>query len=230
MTELERRLNYGFRDPSLLERALRHASCCATGEGGTDCNEILEFLGDAVLGLAVADWLVQNCLQRQEGELTQIRAQVVSQLSLAAVAKDLLLGEYLQLGRPERQAGVHLLPSVLAGAFEAVVGAIHMDGGYQEAARVALEQLLPRIEQIAFGAEQGEDFKSRLQVWAQATKRTLPTYLVIDEEGPDHSKWFSVEVSVDGERLGCGRGRSKKQAEQEAARQALAKIEAGEGT
>ncbi len=221
MRELERLIGYEFKSPDLLDEALSHSSFAEEMPAAGPSNEVLEFLGDAVVALAVADWLVSNCPERTEGELTKLRAAVVNQHALASVGKRLLLAEHLQVGRAERLGGVQYLPSVLAGAFEAVAGAVYTDGGWEEAKRVVCHHLRERLEQVVEDDAYAEDYKSRLQVWAQCEKRALPVYRIVDEEGPDHSKVFTAEVYVDGELMGTGRGASKKQAEQSAARIAL---------
>lgn len=218
-------MGYQFRNPALLDEALSHSSFERERPPSGPSNEVLEFLGDAVVGLAVAHWLVENCPERSEGELTRLRAGVVNQQSLARAAKRLLLPEHLQVGRGERQAGLQYLPSVLAGAFEAVTGAVYLDAGWEQAARLVRSILRERLEEVSEDESYSEDYKSRLQVWAQAERRALPVYEIVDEEGPDHSKVFTAEVFVDGEMLGQGKGRSKKQAEQSAARIALSRVE-----
>ncbi len=225
MRDLEERLGYEFHIPALLDEALSHSSFAAESTGGVPSNEILEFLGDAVLGLAVTRWLVENCPERSEGELTRLRAAVVNQQSLASAAKSLLLGDYLQVGKAERQTGLQHLPSVLAGVLEAVIGAVYLDSGWEEAHGFVLRHLRGRMEEVVADESFCEDYKSSLQVWAQAERGALPVYQIVDEEGPDHSKIFTAEVYVGEELLGKGRGPSKKQAEQSAARLALARVE-----
>lgn len=225
MRELERRLGYEFRDPALLDEALCHSSFERERAPVGPSNEVLEFLGDAVVALAVAQWLVTNCPERTEGELTRLRAAVVNQHSLAAAARSLLLAEHLQLGKAERQSGVQYLPSVLADAFEAVAGAILLDAGWEQAQQLVCRHLHDRMGEVVEDESYCDDYKSRLQVWAQGERHALPVYTIVDEEGPDHSKVFTAQVYVEGDLLGQGRGPSKKQAEQSAARIALSRIE-----
>jgi len=227
MRDLEERLGYEFKNPALLNEALSHSSFVAESPERGPSNGVLEFLGDAVVGLAVTRWLVENCRDRPEGELTRWRAAVVNQQALAAAAKALGLGDYLQVGKAERQTGVQDLPSVLAGVLEAVVGAIYLDGGWPEAREFVVRYLGHRMEEVVADESYSEDYKSSLQVWAQAERRALPVYQIVDEEGPDHSKMFTAEVYVEEELLGRGRGPSKKEAEQSAARLALTRVEAG---
>ena len=180
-------------------------------------NERLEFLGDAVLGLAVADHIFRAYRDLPEGELSKVRAAVVNSVVLAEVASELEVGPALLLGKGEDQAGGREKPSILADAMEAVIGAVYLDGGWGAAAELVLHLLGDRIEEAAAGPG-GQDFKTRLQELA-ARFDDVPRYEV-DDEGPDHDKRFFASVYVGGRPHGSGEGRSKKQAEQAAARMA----------
>lgn len=215
--DLARRLGWQVTDPDLLVQALSHRSWCAENPG-TESNERLEFLGDAVLGLVVAAHLYRCYPDMPEGELAKARAAVVSSAALAEIAADLGLGEAILLGKGEDQSGGREKPSILADAMEAVIGAVYLDRGWSAAERMVLELLLERMELAAAGPG-GHDYKTRLQELCARSFDQLPVYSVTDE-GPDHAKQFEAVVHVLGEARGSGRGRSKKQAEQAAARQA----------
>ncbi len=209
------RLGRTFSDPELLERAVSHRSWCAE-QGGLPSNERLEFLGDAVLGLVVTDYIFRRNPDLPEGELAKIRSAVVSTAALAEVAAELGLGEALRLGRGEDASGGRGKPSILADAMEAVIGATYLDGGWTAADTLVLGLLEARIDDAVSGPG-GHDFKTRLQEVAAHTYEALPVYLTTDA-GPDHAKEFHTEVRLAGRLLGEGAGRSKKQAEQAAAR------------
>lgn len=224
--ELEERLRHVFGDPSLLEAAVTHRSFA--NEAGTPTHyERMEFLGDAVLGLATADWLFRRLAERPEGELSRLKAMLVSEGVLARYAEQLGLGEHLRLGTGEERSGGRLKASLLADALEALFGAVYLDGGF-EAVRPVVERYL---ETASAWPEEGKprDAKTALQEHAQARGWELPLYSVVAERGPDHSKVFAVEVSVRGEVVGRGEGRNKKSAEQAAAAAALAALDAPAG-
>ena len=221
---LVERLGRAFRDPTLLARSLAHRSWCAETEGATS-NERLEFLGDAVLGLVVTDHLFLTYPDLPEGELAKVRASLVNSEALAEVASTLDLGAFLLLGKGEAASGGREKPSILADAMEAVIGAVYLDGGWAAAADLVMNLLGDRIEEAAAGPG-GQDFKTRLQELAARTFEQLPRYEVQDE-GPDHAKQFFAKVFLAGEERGQGEGRSKKQAEQGAARAAWISLQAG---
>ncbi|HVL93484.1 MAG TPA: ribonuclease III [Acidimicrobiales bacterium] len=210
----------------MLERALAHRSWCAETAGGQKSNERLEFLGDAVLGLVITDHLYRT-YELPEGQLAKVRASVVNSAALAEVAAELGLGEALLLGRGEDASGGREKPSILADAMEAVIGAVYLDGGWPAAAGLILELLGERVGLAAAGPG-GQDYKTRLQELAARTYDQLPRYHVIDE-GPDHAKHFFASVSVGGLERGRGHGRSKKQAEQSAAKAAWETLAGGDG-
>jgi ribonuclease-3 len=224
--ELERRIDYRFRDRGLLEHALTHKSRAAEdASGGVADNESLEFLGDAVLGLVVADALFRRHPESTEGQKSKVKAAVVSTQSLALCAEKLQLGQHLILGRGEEKTGGRYKSALLADAYEALIAAIYLDGGIDAATTFLLREL---GEALDAGAAQGvaPDYKSALQERVQGLGYPLPEYRVAGETGPDHRKTFTVEVTVAGRVLGAASGRAKKEAEQDAARQALDQLSA----
>jgi len=224
---LEERLEYHFRDRGLLEHALTHRSHAHEDvSGGVADNESLEFLGDAVLGLIVADLLFREFPHFREGQKSKVKGTLVSTTSLAAVAERLGLGEALLLGRGEEKTGGRQKQALLADACEAVIAAVYLDGGFEEARRLVLRELADDINRVRT-PEFLRDYKSALQEQLQASGRDRPEYVVTDTAGPDHDKVFTVEVRGGSQTLGSGRGRSKKDAEQEAAREALERLRGG---
>ena len=223
MTDLEKKLDYHFRDLALLKTALTHSSFANENRAsGAVCNERLEFLGDSVLGVMVAERLYRQCSEMPEGDMTRLRAELVCENSLHETALRLGLGEDLRLGRGEEHTGGRTRRSILADAVEAVLAAIYLDGGFEQARRFVDRFVLSRMgaEETAVG-----DFKTRLQELVQQHSGQVLTYPLLSEEGPDHNKTFTVQVALNGEVLGVGRGRTKKQAEQAAARQALSALQ-----
>jgi len=219
--DLHASLGITFSDTALLRQALIHRSYLneAAAED-VESNERMEFLGDAVLGLVVSDKLYRDYPALSEGHLSQIRALLVRWDALARAAERLRLGEFLILGKGEELSGGRRRPSNLAGALEALIGAAFLDGGMTRAKKLVLNLLKPDFEEIAAGGITA-DSKSELQHVAQTRWRQIPHYALISSEGPDHAKLFTVEVSVGEQVMGRGQGRSKKQAELNAARQAL---------
>lgn len=217
---LQKELGYRFKDPSLLVRALTHVSFDRKKTHGN--NEVLEFLGDAVLDLAISDLLIRRFPERTEGDLSRMRAGLVNSVVLAEKANLLSLGPLLLLGKgEERSAGRHKA-SILAGAFEAILGGVYQDGGY-DAARILVERYFAAdVVERTLGQQ---DYKTRLQEISQLLFRVPPTYRLVSESGPDHEKCFLTEISVGGKVLGTGEGKSKKQAEQEAAKKALIELQ-----
>jgi ribonuclease-3 len=222
---LARRIGWDVGDAALLHQSLAHRSWCAENPG-TSSNERLEFLGDAVLGLVVTVHLYRTYPAMPEGELAKVRASVVNSSSLAEIASELGIGEALLLGKGEDQSGGREKPSILADATEAVIGALYLDRGWEAAERLVMSLVEDRIELGAAGPG-GHDYKTRLQELCARAFDQLPVYSVRDE-GPDHAKEFEAIVHVSGEAQGTGRGRSKKQAEQAAARQAWEKLRGAE--
>lgn len=227
LDELQARIGYTFRDPELLRRALTHSSY--SNETGARnhhllCNERLEFLGDSVLSLITSEYLYQTFPGLPEGDLTRIRAATVCESALASYSEKLELGDFLLLGKGERQSGGSKKPAVIADAFEAILAAIYLDAGGKTALERVAEFLLPFIKSaVAALPEIGgyhSDSKSRLQEFVQKDKGT-PEYRLVSESGPDHNKTFVVEVYLDSNCIGRGQGHSKKHAEQAAAKAAL---------
>lgn len=200
---------------------MSHRSWCAENAGASS-NERLEFLGDAVLGLVVTDHLFRTYPDMPEGELAKVRASVVNSASLAEVAQELNLGASLMLGKGEDQSGGREKPSILADASEALIGAAYIDQGWSAAVTMVMKLFGERIELAAAGPG-GQDYKTRLQELCARLFDQLPSYGVVDE-GPDHAKEFEATVRVRGLEVGTGRGRSKKQAEQAAAKQAWERL------
>jgi ribonuclease-3 len=217
MFQLAERLGWDVSDPNLLIQSLSHRSWCAENPGSSS-NERLEFLGDSVLGLVVTDFLFRTYPDIPEGELTKVRAAVVNSASLAEVAAELQVGEFLMLGKGEGQSGGREKPSILADATEALIGAVYIDRGWSAAEGLVMRLFGTRIEAAAAGPG-GQDYKTRLQELCARSFDQLPRYYLSDE-GPDHAKEFQAIVHVQGRPHGHGRGRSKKQAEQAAAKQA----------
>jgi ribonuclease III len=215
------RLGWEVADRELFAQALAHRSWCAE-HPGKEPNERLEFLGDAVLGLIVTDYLYRSYPDLPEGELAKARAAVVNSVSLASAARELRLGEALLLGKGEDSSGGRLKPSILADAMEAVIGAIYLDAGYSVVDEIVLRLFGERLRGAAKGPGE-EDYKTRLQELCAQNYDELPVYRVTDS-GPDHAKVFEAEVLVGGHSRGRGDGRSKKQAEQMAARDAWSKL------
>lgn len=222
--QLEKRLRYQFRAPELLENALKHRSYVyAVQEHGIDSNERLEFLGDAVLDLLVAHFLFQRYPDKREGDLTEMKSLVVSRAVLARKARGVGLDGFVLLSPEEEQASGGRQPSILCDALEAVIGAVYLDGGLAAARRLVDEHILDDFNEL-IEREDYTNYKSRLLEHTQSMGSGHPRYLVHDEEGPDHRKIFSVEVSVTGQSMGRGRGRSKKEAQQMAAKDALQRL------
>lgn len=215
---IERCLGFRFSDPELLVRALTHSSAKTET---SPSNERLEFLGDAVIGLVVSHFLFVAFPEQDEGELTRLKSVVVSEPSLAEEARRLGLDEAVEVGKGIPRAGIP--SSILANVFEAVVGAILLDGGIEAARRFILTNLASSFEMVV-GARHARNWKSLLQQLTQRSSGTTPTYQVLGAVGPEHGKEFDVAAIVEGRPLGSGRGRSKKEAEQEAARAALVSL------
>ncbi len=223
MKTLEEKIGYTFRDPTLLENALTHSSYANEHrEKGMPSNERLEFLGDSILGLVVADHLYRTRPDLPEGDLTRIRAALVCESSLVEVAKSLDLGSYLKLGKGEESGGGRHRPSIQADAVEAMLAAVYLDGGIGQA-RKLIHTLVIRQEQEKTAA--GRDYKTALQELVQRESGQVLSYRLVGESGPDHAKTFSMEVLLNGQPIGSGEGRSKKEAEQAAAKAAVGKLE-----
>ena len=222
---IEDNLGLRFKDYSLLQRALTHRSFLNENPGqALEDNERLEFLGDAVLDFVVAAYLYHRFPEMQEGELTMLRAALVRTRTLAQIAKELSLGESLQLGHGEAESGGRDRLPNLCAAFEAIVGAIYLDQGLAVAEAWIHRLIGPHLQQI-IAESAHKDAKSEFQIWAQSSYNATPIYRVIDDEGPDHDKIFTVAVIVEEETWGVGQGGSKQKAAQAAASAALDKAE-----
>jgi ribonuclease III len=222
---LEARLGYRFRDRGLLEHALTHRSKAHEDpSGGVFDNESLEFLGDAVLGMVVAEALFRTFPTFSEGQKSKVKSAIVSTFSLAELAEALGLGDHMILGRGEEKTGGRRKQALLADTYEALIAAIYLDGGLEAARDFILRELGDAIEEARRPEYFGRDHKSALQEQLQALGRPLPMYRIAGEIGPDHRKLFHVEVVVGEAILAQGTGRTKKEAEQEAAKAALAKL------
>jgi ribonuclease-3 len=224
LADLEFELGYKFANSDLLRQALTHSSHANEQNAGQGDNEQLEFLGDAVLGFLVSDFLFRAHPSLTEGQLSKLKGFFVSSANLVKYAEQIDLGAYLQLGKGEEKTGGRTKQALLVDAFEATLGAIYLDGGLEQARRLMLRFFEPQIGIIQESERQITDFKTELQEQLQARHRSRADYLVTSEEGPDHQKLFTVEVIVEGETLARGLGLTKKAAEQAAAREALERV------
>jgi ribonuclease-3 len=224
LVELQQALGVSFNDPSLLEQALAHSSYINENTSfALVSNERLEFLGDAVLGLVVAEKLYHDFPQFSEGEMTKLRSALVCRDTLARIARAIRLGDYLYLGKGEEASGGRDKDANLAGAIEAVIAAIYLDQGSTTTRDFILRSLNKEMEKAV--SKGGEiDYKSQLQEIIQSRQQLIPTYNVVKAVGPDHNKRFTVEVRVGDTVMGRGSGKSKKVAETEAARSALKRV------
>lgn len=217
---IEKKLDYKFKDRELLKTALTHSSYA--NETSVESNERLEFLGDAVLGFVVADVLYKRYPDASEGKLSKMRSSIVSRMNFAHFARELRINKQLLLGKGEENTGGRERESNLSGTFEAVIGAIFIDGGYRKVYRVItklLKNCLNGDEEIF------KDYKTKLQEVAQRKFKKVPKYKVVLEEGPPHDKNFHIEVKLGRKTFGKGMGSNKKKAEQEAAKQGLERME-----
>ena len=220
MTDLQNKIGYQFNNPALLNEALTHSSYA--NEHKTQhikYNERLEFLGDSVLSIVVSDYIYKNCPELPEGELTKLRASLVCEKSLYEFAKKIDLGKYLILSKGERNNGGADRPSILSDAFEALIAAIYIDGGITPASKHILNFVIPAIKNSK--KKKINDYKTTLQEIIQKNPGEKLEYVLVKESGPDHNKHFVVEVHLNSNVIGKGGGRSKKEAEQQAAREAL---------
>ncbi len=222
---LQASLNYTFQDVFLLNKALTHKSYVNEKSENIKNNERFEFLGDSVLDLIVSDYMVRTYPDHSEGILSKIRAAVVTEQCLADLAREVRLGDYLLLGKGEDLTGGREKNSILANAFEAVAGAIYVDSDLKTACGVLLPRLKAEIVEYA-DTSQFRDFKSELQQMTQLRFNCIPNYKVVEEMGPDHAKEFRVVVNTQDQIKGKGQGRSKKEAEQAAAKDAVNQLNA----
>ena len=219
MKELEEKLGYHFKNPEYLKTALTHSSYANEIRTAGGSNERLEFLGDSILGLVVADHLFKQFPDLPEGDLTKKRAALVCEKACCGFSRQLDVGNYLLLSRGEQNSGGRTRSSILADAFEAVTAAIYLDGGMEESRKFVLRFVLPLLK--AQKPKVFKDYKTALQEIVQKNPEERLEYVLTGESGPDHDKHFSVEVRLDNNVIGKGGGRSKKEAEQQAAREAL---------
>ncbi|MBW2029040.1 MAG: ribonuclease III [Deltaproteobacteria bacterium] len=216
-----KRLGYEFKDRELLEQAFRHSSYVnETGSEGLEDNERLEFLGDAVLDLAIGHILMDLFEDATEGELTKVRSFVVNERGLCNMARALDLGEYLFLGRGEEASNGREKPSILADTMEALLGALYLDGGFEKTKEIIRELFVPVIREIQ-SETAVSDYKSLIQEYTQEVYKTRPEYRLVQEKGPAHEKTFKVALKMNGQVLAEAEGRSKKEAEQKAAKEAF---------
>ena len=221
MESLEKNIGYTFKNKELLKKALTHTSYAY--ENNIESNEKLEFLGDSILEFVSSEYLYKNYIQLKEGEMTKVRATVVCEKSLYKVAKMHNFSDFLYLGKSERQSGGEDRPAILADSVEAVIAAIYLDGGIEEAKRFIIENLKDEIEIASKNVGQ-KDYKTVLQEKLQEHGEVEIRYTILREIGPDHDKTFEAQVECNNKKLAIGVGKSKKQAEMEAARKALENI------
>lgn len=220
----EKKIGISFKKREHLKRALMHKSYANENKyPATDNNERYEYLGDAVLELSISNMLFSLFTEHPEGELSKLRAAIVNEEQLADIARGIELGKFLYLGKGEDRTGGRDKPSLLSDAFEAVLGAVFLDRGFDKAVKVIHKHFENVVKKIG-GTGFERDFKTRLQEVVQGRFRTIPRYRLVREIGPDHSKTFEIHLYIGGEHVSAGRGASKKAAEQDAARQALEKL------
>ena len=222
--KLEQIIGHKFSNRDLIKEALSHRS--SLKDTGLTSNERLEFLGDAVLGMVVSDYLYRRNSGHTEGELTRIKATLVNETVLSQAALSFGLGDYLFVSIEEEKSGGRARPSITADALEALIGAVYLDGGYHKAETLVNRFILDNYDDI-LGSEKLHNYKGDLLEYLQAQGQGMPHYKVSDQLGPDHNKLFIVDVYANGDKIGEGKGHSKKEAEQKAARKALAKIKGG---
>jgi len=224
--EIQKVLQYKFKSIETLKEALTHSSYANESRDKTiTYNERMEFLGDSVLGLVVSDYIYKKYNHLPEGELTKVRASVVCEPSLALRAKEINLGRYMLLGRGEENTGGRNRDSILADAFEAIIGSLYIDGGIEVAREFVISSLAESIE-LASKGSLFRDYKTHLQELMQSKSSDKITYIVVNSYGPDHDKTFDVEVVTSNGVIGSGRGKSKKEAEQNAAKEAIVRVNA----
>jgi len=230
LQELQKRLDYSFKDSALLERALTHSSFAYEMRSGLEGDisedyESMEFLGDAILGFLISEHLFLSHPSRSEGELSKIRSFLVSANQLASLSQELDLGAFLKLGHGEEKTGGRKKKALLADLFESLIAAIYLDGGLEPTRHFVFSRFSSRLEEIAQEQLDFQDRKSLLQEQLHARGFTEPTYRVVEELGPDHSKQFVVEVHIGDKILAQAGGKSKKEAQQRAAGKALEGLE-----
>lgn len=225
LENFQKKLGHEFNDIGLLNQSLTHKSFVNENNRKFKDNERLEFLGDSVLDLIIGEYTLKNFTTHMEGDLSKIRAALVNESNLSLIARSLNLGEYVQLGKGESLAGGHDKNSILANTFEALVAAIYLDEGLKKTAQILLPLFKSDLHHLA-NTSSYRDHKSELQEYTQAIKIPIPSYKVVKEIGPDHNKIFEVAVTINDKISGHGKGKSKKEGEQEAAKEALIKLKA----
>lgn len=220
MKILEENLGYSFKNKKLLNNALTHSSYANEVRNSVTSNERLEFLGDSVLSIIVSDYIYENFKKMPEGELTRLRSSLVCEKALCGFSRKLNLGEFLLLGKGEHKNGGADRDSILADAFEAVLASIYLDGGINPARKLVMRFILPQLESYDIKAD-FKDYKTLLQEIIQRNPEECVTYILTNESGPDHDKEFTVEVRLNSNTIGTGKGKNKKEAEEMAAKQAL---------
>jgi len=222
--KLEKAIGYSFRKKSLMVTALLHRSLRFESGGEMEDNQRLEFLGDAALSLVAGDYLFRNFPELREGEMTMLRSRLTSGKALASIGRNIQLGEWLQLGKGEQKSGGQSRPSNITDAFEAVIGAAYLDGGIRAVTRIFNKLFLSLMEGVDSADQLEDNPKGRLQEIVQRKWKTNPHYRVIKQSGPAHARTFFVDAEINGTVMGSGRGPCKRDAEQNAARNALAKL------
>ncbi|MCS3915747.1 ribonuclease-3 [Caldanaerobacter subterraneus subsp. tengcongensis MB4] len=223
LTYLEQKINYEFKDKTLLLEALTHSSWAHEGKNEKVSNERLEFLGDSVLSLVISEYLYKNRKDLEEGSLSKYRAEIVCEPSLARCARKIELGSFLRMGKGEEISGGRDRDSILADAMEALLAAVYLDGGLEAVRRVILDLFKEIIDEVLKGIIY-RDYKTRLQEVVQSMEVGKITYELVEEIGPDHNKTFVTQVKIGDVVLGIGQGKSKKESEQAAAMEALSKL------
>ena len=219
MNNIEEIIKYEFRESAYLKTALSHSSYANESKSGIKCNERLEFLGDSVLSIVVSEYLFERYKNQPEGDLTKLRAALVCEKSLHKFALKIDLGKFMYLGKGEERTGGRQRPSILADAFEALIAAIYLDGGFTPAKEFVLPFIVEALEHEM--EEELHDYKTALQEIIQKNPEEHVEYKIIEESGPDHDKRFTMAVMLNSNMIGKGTGKSKKQAEQLAAKEAL---------
>lgn len=224
LDELQTHIGYFFKDIELLKKSLTHGSYYHENKEHCSHNERFEFLGDAILDFVISEILMNTFPLKREGDLSQMRAAIVNQKTLADMASQLNLGEYLYLGRSEEKTNGREKPSILASALEALITAVYKDGGFEEV-NLCIQNLFLDIVKKVETEYEAMDSKSKLQQLLQGRFRMVPSYHIVSQEGPDHQKTFEVQLTFQGKELARGKGKNKKEAECQAARLALESIE-----
>ncbi|MBR6407949.1 MAG: ribonuclease III [Clostridia bacterium] len=219
LSEIEKTIGYTFKNKDYLVTAMTHSSYANESKTHSESNERLEFLGDSVLGIITSEYLFKSYSHLAEGELTKLRASLVCEKTLSEFAKTIDLGESLIMGRGEIHTGGKNRPSILADAFEALIAAIYLDGGFNEAKRFVLSHIVPAID--GHRRRSFRDYKTALQEIIQQNPEEKLDYVLVGESGPDHDKRFTVEVLLNSNIIGRGVGKTKKEAEQMSAKEAL---------